>query len=335
LIEIGMGKDPLNPLLNLAYCEKEGLLGRIIARHPQEDFAIWISNEDSKGKFYSENDKTSFLVKRGEKYLIVGDENHYPLIMERWNVKALYGMESVIPGVYHGKGNPVCSVCHAMPAPTPENTPCPVWRVVLRGKIYEKLKWTEDWEECKKPSKGDSVIDNACGDCNTSVGSYHHVGCDMERCPRCKEQFIGCGCAVSEEALKKIEKETKEWFKTAEKGKKYKVVKSKTQSKTAKKYDLLTGWGTVLEFNKSEKEIIEIFIHKKNMSAEITFDDFSKHLENNEKTTKIQKFWNEISDFEIGEIKNESSNLLLAEARAGARMEVYVNMFYEMVWSSV
>jgi len=49
--------------------------------------------------------------------------------------------------------------------------------------------------------------------------------------------------------------------------------------------------------------------------------------------TKIKNFWNEISEFEIGEIKNESQNLLLAEARAGARMEAYVNMFYHLVGS--
>ena len=279
MIQIGMDKDPLNPLLNLAYCKKEGLLGRIIARHSTHYMAIWVSNEDSKRKFYSVNEKKSFAVKRGEKYLIVGDEDHYPVIMERWERKALYDMESIIPGVYHGKGNPVCSVCHAMPEPTPENTPCPVWRVELRGKIYEKIKWTDEWEECKEVAKGDSIINNPCGDCNTPQDSYHHVGCDIERCPRCKEQFIGCGCAVSEKAWKQIQKDSDEWLKTAHKGKKYKVVKSKTQSKTAKKYDLLTGWGTVLEFNKSEKEIKEIFIHKKNMSAKITFDDFSKHLE--------------------------------------------------------
>lgn len=47
----------------------------------------------------------------------------------------------------------------------------------------------------------------------------------------------------------------------------------------------------------------------------------------------IEKFWNQIDDFEIGEIKNESSDILLAEARAGARMEAYVNMFYHLVGS--
>ena len=47
----------------------------------------------------------------------------------------------------------------------------------------------------------------------------------------------------------------------------------------------------------------------------------------------IEKFWNEIADFEIGDRKNESTNILLSEARAGARMEAYVNLFYQLVWS--
>lgn len=204
MIQIGMGKDPFNPFLNLAYCKKEGLLGRIIASHPTEYMAIWVSIEDSKGKFYSVNEKKSFAVKRGEKYLIAGDEDHYPVIMERWQRKALYGMESIIPGLYHGKDNPVCSICHGPPEPPAEHTPCPVSHVILRGKKYEKLKWTEDWEECKEPSKGDSIIDNHCHDCGTLPGSYHHEGCDMQRCPRCKEQFIGCGCIMSEKNHQKM-----------------------------------------------------------------------------------------------------------------------------------
>lgn len=45
----------------------------------------------------------------------------------------------------------------------------------------------------------------------------------------------------------------------------------------------------------------------------------------------IEKFWNQIDGFEIGERKHESQNILLGEA--GARMEAYVNMFYHLVWS--
>lgn len=36
-----------------------------------------------------------------------------------------------------------------------------------------------------------------CHDCGISnkEGNVHHMGCDMERCPRCEGQLIGCGCA--------------------------------------------------------------------------------------------------------------------------------------------
>jgi hypothetical protein len=33
-----------------------------------------------------------------------------------------------------------------------------------------------------------------CHDCGVRSGGRHHVGCDMETCPRCHGQLIGCGC---------------------------------------------------------------------------------------------------------------------------------------------
>lgn len=33
-----------------------------------------------------------------------------------------------------------------------------------------------------------------CHDCLTPPGGLHHPGCDMERCPRCKEQMLTCQC---------------------------------------------------------------------------------------------------------------------------------------------
>ena len=35
-----------------------------------------------------------------------------------------------------------------------------------------------------------------CHDCNivNKKGNYHHLGCDMERCPKCGGQLISCGC---------------------------------------------------------------------------------------------------------------------------------------------
>ena len=36
--------------------------------------------------------------------------------------------------------------------------------------------------------------DDKCHDCSVQPGGRHHPGCDMERCPRCSGQLIGCGC---------------------------------------------------------------------------------------------------------------------------------------------
>jgi len=35
-----------------------------------------------------------------------------------------------------------------------------------------------------------------CHDCNivNKKGNIHHLGCDIERCPKCKGQLISCGC---------------------------------------------------------------------------------------------------------------------------------------------
>ena len=33
-----------------------------------------------------------------------------------------------------------------------------------------------------------------CPDCNVTPGTVHSPGCDVERCPMCKMQLIGCGC---------------------------------------------------------------------------------------------------------------------------------------------
>ena len=38
-----------------------------------------------------------------------------------------------------------------------------------------------------------------CHDCNCPPGAYHHVGCDVERCPRCGGQVISCDCEQLEE----------------------------------------------------------------------------------------------------------------------------------------
>lgn len=39
-------------------------------------------------------------------------------------------------------------------------------------------------------------INKRCHDCNivNKEGNFHHLGCDVERCPICGNQLISCGC---------------------------------------------------------------------------------------------------------------------------------------------
>lgn len=38
--------------------------------------------------------------------------------------------------------------------------------------------------------------DHRCHDCGIAPGGFHHPGCDIEICPRCKGQLISCDCEV-------------------------------------------------------------------------------------------------------------------------------------------
>ena len=50
-----------------------------------------------------------------------------------------------------------------------------------------------------------------CHDCGILSGRFHHIGCDMERCPKCKGQFISCDCKKQDFVLKR-----KSWLKDYE-----------------------------------------------------------------------------------------------------------------------
>lgn len=38
--------------------------------------------------------------------------------------------------------------------------------------------------------------DEPCHDCGAVAGEMHTPGCDVEQCPECHQQLIGCYCDV-------------------------------------------------------------------------------------------------------------------------------------------
>lgn len=38
-----------------------------------------------------------------------------------------------------------------------------------------------------------------CGDCGVQRHAWHHLGCDQERCPRCRGQLISCDCGRTDD----------------------------------------------------------------------------------------------------------------------------------------
>jgi hypothetical protein len=39
-------------------------------------------------------------------------------------------------------------------------------------------------------------VNKRCHDCGivNQKGNVHHFGCDIERCPKCENQLLSCGC---------------------------------------------------------------------------------------------------------------------------------------------
>lgn len=48
-----------------------------------------------------------------------------------------------------------------------------------------------------RPSNGRSR-GKACDDCGVSPCGWHHLGCDLQRCPMCRGQLLSCGCDFDE-----------------------------------------------------------------------------------------------------------------------------------------
>lgn len=46
--------------------------------------------------------------------------------------------------------------------------------------------------------RGTGAHDENCGDCSVAPGGLHHLGCDMQTCPKCRGQLLICDCRFDE-----------------------------------------------------------------------------------------------------------------------------------------
>lgn len=79
----------------------------------------------------------------------------------------------------------------------------------LHGKRYRRIKYGDEdqLDEKGKPYRDENgkILDwreiskEPCHDCAAIRGQYHCFGCDVEQCPRCNGQYLGCGCKLQKD----------------------------------------------------------------------------------------------------------------------------------------
>jgi len=108
------------------------------------------------------------------------------LAKDTWKLK-----EKDIKEWYYAKIGALCKECRCgmkesdgclqLPIPMKDGR---VLKPILHGK-EERADWGADGKRCH--------------DCGAKVGHYHHPGCDVEECPSCHGQILGCECLESDE----------------------------------------------------------------------------------------------------------------------------------------
>jgi hypothetical protein len=80
---------------------------------------------------------------------------------------------------------------------------CAETPIIIEGRTYRPIRFGEELSSFRPNRR--------CGDCNALPGRVHHHGCDVEQCPACGGQCLGCDCVwAGEEHL------TDEWIEELE-----------------------------------------------------------------------------------------------------------------------
>jgi len=83
------------------------------------------------------------------------------------------------------------SVCKDCQREMLDGTGCIFTKFGYKGqtKTYKRIKCNDPEDLHAQFGETDK-----CHDCGAIAGTYHHDGCDSERCPNCKDQALGCDC---------------------------------------------------------------------------------------------------------------------------------------------
>lgn len=68
---------------------------------------------------------------------------------------------------------------------------CSVGALHVDGRRVDMIPWGR--------GSGRYAERGRCHDCGVSQGGFHHIGCDMQRCPLCRRQMMSCGCRFDED----------------------------------------------------------------------------------------------------------------------------------------
>ena len=86
-------------------------------------------------------------------------------------------------------GFAVCTGCSREMSPGGAEG-CAVASVLLPSGTHARVALgseSPDWWLGRPP-------DAECHDCSVASGQLHHVSCDMEQCPVCRDQLLTCDC---------------------------------------------------------------------------------------------------------------------------------------------